>query len=97
MYNHAYNALSQVSFDPKKDAKNKHGISLAEADGVLNDPLALTVEDKAAEGERRFVSIGLDLLQRLTVVVYADYGDKIRLIAARAATPRERRAYEKGI
>jgi len=42
-----------AEFDPKKDAANikKHGVSLSEGDGVLNDPLALTVEDVAAEGE----------------------------------------------
>lgn len=36
-----------AEFDPKKDAVNikKHGVSLSEGDGVLNDPLALTVED----------------------------------------------------
>ena len=36
-----------ADFDPKKDAANikKHGVSLSEGDGVLNDPLALTVEE----------------------------------------------------
>jgi uncharacterized DUF497 family protein len=33
-------------FDPDKDAVNivKHGLSLVEGEGVLNDPLGLTVE-----------------------------------------------------
>jgi len=33
-------------FDPGKDAANivKHGLSLVEGEGVLNDPLGLTVE-----------------------------------------------------
>ena len=45
-----------VNFDPKKDAANikKHGVSLAEGDGVLGDPLALTVKDDSAVGEQRF-------------------------------------------
>ncbi len=49
-----------INFDPKKDAANikKHGVSLSEGDGVLNDPFALTVEADAAEGEQRFVTIG---------------------------------------
>ena len=44
-----------ANFDPKKDAANikKHGVSLSEGDGVLTDPLALTVEDGSAQGERR--------------------------------------------
>ena len=34
-------------FDPDKDAVNivKHGLSLVDGEGVLNDPLGLTVED----------------------------------------------------
>ena len=38
-----------ADFDPKMDAANikKHGVSLSEGDGVLNDPLALTVEGNA--------------------------------------------------
>jgi len=46
-----------ATFDPGKDAVNleKHGVSLSEGDGVLNDPLALTIEDASAEREQRFV------------------------------------------
>ena len=45
------------SFDPTKDAANrkKHGVSLSEGDGVLNDPLALTIEDTSAQGEQRLI------------------------------------------
>ena len=41
-----------ATFDPKKNASNpkKHGISLTEGDGVLSDPLAVTIEDESAEG-----------------------------------------------
>jgi uncharacterized DUF497 family protein len=47
-----------ADFDPKKNAANikRHGVSLSEGDGVLNDPLALTVEDDRAQGEQRFVT-----------------------------------------
>ena len=50
-----------AEFDPKKDAANikKHGVSLAEGDGVLNDPLALTVEDDSAEGEQRYLELAM--------------------------------------
>ena len=49
-----------ATFDPKKDAENlkKHGVSLTEGDGVLSDPLAVTIEDDSAEGEQRFVTLG---------------------------------------
>jgi len=45
----------RATFDPKKNAANlkKHGVSLAEGDGVLNDPLPLTIEDDSAEPKER--------------------------------------------
>jgi uncharacterized DUF497 family protein len=87
------------TFDPKKNAANlrKHGVPLSEGDGVLNDPLALTVEDDAVDSERRFVSIGLNSLGSLMVVVFSHRDDHVRFISVRKATPKERRTYEKGI
>jgi len=86
-------------FDPKKDAANlkKHGVSLSEGDGVLNDPLAITVEDESAEGEQRFVTIGTNVFGALMVVVHTPRGDQLRIISVRNADPKERRAYEKGV
>ena len=88
-----------ADFDPKKDAANikKHGVSLSEGDGVLNDPLALTVEDDSAEGEQRFVTIGMNVLGSLMVVVHAPRGDGSRTISVRKPDPKERRNYEKGV
>ena len=89
----------ESSFDPKKNAINlrKHGVSLVEGDGVLNDPLALTLEDDSAQGEQRFVSIGMNTFGQVMVVVYTYEGENIRLISVRRAEPKERRAYEKGV
>jgi len=86
-------------FDPKKDAANlkKHGVSLSEGDGVLNDPLAITIEDESTEGEQRFVTIGTNVFGALMVVVHTPRGDEGRIISVRKADPKERRAYEKGI
>jgi len=86
-------------FDPKKNAVNlrKHGVSFAEGDGVLNDPLALTIEDDSARGEQRFVSIDMNTFGRVMVVVYTYEGENTRLISVRRAEPKERRAYEKGV
>ena len=88
-----------AEFDPKKDAANikKHGVSLSEGDGVLNDPLALTVEDNAAEGEQRFVTIGVNAFGSLMVVVHSPRGSGSRTISVRKADPKERRNYEKGV
>lgn len=86
-------------FDPKKNAANlkKHGVSLSEGDGVLNDPLALTIEDDSAEGEQRFVTIGMNLFGTLMVVVHTPRGDESRIISVRNPDPRERKNYEKGV
>lgn len=88
-----------AEFDPKKDATNlkKHGVSLSEGDGVLNDPLALTVEDRAAAGEQRFVTLGMNLFGWLMVVVHTPSGEGVRVISVRKADPKERRNYEKGL
>lgn len=98
---HRVHILFQLTsdFDPKKDAANlkKHGVSLSEGDGVLNDPLAITVEDESAEGEQRFVTIGMNVFGSLMVAVYTPRGDEVRIISVRKAEPRERRAYEKGV
>jgi uncharacterized DUF497 family protein len=86
-------------FDPEKNAANiaKHGVSLADGDGVLLDPLAVTIEDSAAVDELRWITVGANSLGLLMVVVWTERGEEIRLISVRPATPEERRAYEKGI
>ena len=88
-----------AEFDPKKNATNlrKHEVSLSEGDGVLNDPLALTIEDASAEGEQRFVTLGTNTFAELMVVVWTDRGDDVRVISARRATAKERRDYEEGV
>ena len=95
----AYTAWVSADFDPKKDAANirKHGISLSEGDGVLSDPLALTIEDESAEGEQRFVTIGMNVFGALMVVVHTPRRDGLRIISVRKPDPRERRDYEKGV
>jgi uncharacterized protein len=86
-------------FDPKKNEANiaKHGVSLSEADGVLLDPLAITVEDGSAMGEVRYVTIGMNSFGSLMVVVWTERETDVRLISARKAEPKERRSYEERI
>ena len=85
-----------LEFDPQKDAENlaKHGVSLAEGDGVLNDPLGITIEDQSAQGEQRMVTIGMNVTGLLMVVVWTDRGGVERPISVRPASPKERRDYE---
>lgn len=44
----------KITFDPNKAAANyrKHGIRFSDAEPVLFNPMALTREDKDADGEQ---------------------------------------------
>lgn len=89
-----------VVWDPKKVRSNrtKHRVSFPDAELVLFDPNAITIEEQWVGDEQRFVTLGMDALGRILVLVYTYRGDMIRLISARKATPREVRTYhEKGI
>jgi len=88
-----------VEFDPDKAAENlrKHGVSFAHAEQALRDPVGVTVEDPDAEGESRFVTLGMDALGRTLVVVYTPRGRRTRIISARKASKAETLAHAKGI
>ncbi|MGC2520172.1 MAG: BrnT family toxin [Burkholderiales bacterium] len=83
-------------YDPAKATANfkQHGVAFADAEGVFQDPLALTQEDPDAEGERRFIAVGVGSAGDLLVVVYTMRGEDVRLISARRATRKERKTYE---
>jgi len=82
--------------DPAKAAANlrKHGVAFADAEGVLADPLGVTVEDPDAVGERRFVTIGLGNAGEVLVLVWTDRDGDCRPISARRPTRKERKLYE---
>jgi hypothetical protein len=85
-------------WDPQKAARNlrKHGVSFDEAITVFLDPLALTFDDPDhSVDERRFITIGLSIEQRLLFVAHADRSeDRIRIISARRATRGESHEYQ---
>lgn len=86
----------RFQYDPAKAVANlkKHGVSFADAEGVLEDPLALTVQDPDFEGEPRFITVGLGSAGELLVVVYTERNDEYRIIPARRPTRKERTSYE---
>ncbi len=94
-----YIVCMEAVWDPGKAAANleKHGVRFADAELVLFDPLAKTLEDLTAAGEQRHVSLGTDALGRVLVVAYTYRDDGVRLISARRATRKERQHYEEGI
>lgn len=87
----------RFEWDPSKDALNqeKHGVSFEEASSVFGDPFSTTIPDPDhSEDEFRFLTLGFSVLNRLIVVIHTDRAESVRLITARAATPKERRSYE---
>jgi len=89
----------RITWDPEKAEINfiKHKIRFSDAELVLYDPFAMTLEEQVIEGEQRFVTVGSDALGRIVVVVYSYRADTIRLISAKKATQSQRKQYEKGI
>lgn len=90
-----HSAVVDIEFDPSKAASNvrKHGVSFADAEQALRDPLSVTIEDPDAESEQRFVTLGMDSLGRVLVVVYTLRGERVRLISARKASRGESEQY----
>jgi uncharacterized protein len=86
-----------VEWDGEKAKANlkKHAVSFIEAASVLDDPLALTIDDRLHSiGEPRYLTIGYSDRHRILVVVYTERGDTVRIISARPATAKERTIYE---
>lgn len=90
-----YTRTVELEWDPKKAAANlrKHDVRFTDAYAVLEDELAVTMEDPHPV-EKRYVTIGLDSLGRVLVVSYTWRGERIRIISVRKAAPSEQRQYE---
>ena len=89
----------ELEWDPSKAAENlrKHRVGFVEASTIFGDPLEVTIPDpEHSEDESRFLSVGLSADARLLVVAYTEREGRIRIIHARVAAPKERRAYESG-
>ncbi len=90
-----HNCGVDIEFDPAKARANlaKHKVGFGHAEQALRDPNACTIEDPDAEGEQRFVTLGMDALGRVLVVVHTPRGDRTRLISARKASKGETEQY----
>ena len=89
----------EFEWDSAKAAANrrKHGITFEEAATVFLDEHATVFDDPdRASSESRFLLVGLSAASRMLIVVHVERADRIRIISARRATPRERRAVEGG-
>ena len=73
----------------------KHGVTFGEGATVFSDEHGLMISDPDHSGdESRFLLVGQSRLRRILVVVSVERGEKIRIISARRAVPRERKVYE---
>ena len=73
-----------------------HGVYFGEAATVLEDDFALTREDLDAQGEQRFVTLGMSATGALLVLVYTHRDpDVYRLISSWKANKPQRNMYEK--
>lgn len=91
-----YYCSVSFEFDPKKAVTNlrKHGVSFAEAEPALYDPMALTREDDDAMAEHRFLTVGTGALGRILMVCWTERNQVVRVISARLANAKERKSYE---
>jgi uncharacterized DUF497 family protein len=88
----------EFEWDAAKAEANaeKHGVTFAEALTVFGDPLEMTIPDPDhSEEEFRFLSMGRSDQRRILVVAYTERDQRIRIISAREAAPKERRQYER--
>ncbi len=84
-----------IEFDPVKARTNyvKHGVSFGHAEQALRDEYAVTIQDPDHHSEQRFLTIGMDSIERLLVVCHTLRGERRRLISARKASSNEARNY----
>lgn len=88
--------MIEFEWDEEKSKlnKHKHGLDFSVAGLVFLDAHAREQEDRSTDyGEVRAVIIGL-VGVRLITVIYTERGDRLRIISARRATPKEREEYE---
>ena len=75
--------------------QQKHGVSFEEAATVFANPLAAIFDDPDhSQDELREIIVGHSDRNRVSIVSFTERGGAVRIISARAATPRERKAYE---
>lgn len=90
--------MLHFEWDERKNSANKkkHGVSFEEAQSVFFDEDAIEYDDpEHSDEEGRFILVGTSYQLRVLVVChcYRRSASVIRIISARTATRRERRAH----
>ncbi|MBU6297045.1 MAG: BrnT family toxin [Alphaproteobacteria bacterium] len=90
----------RFEWDARKAASNKrkHGVSFESAALIFDDPQICELEEGNDHGEIRYRAIG-EALGQLLFVSYTSFEETgeevVRIISARKAEPKERRAYQR--
>jgi len=82
-------------WDEAKNAANiaKHGISFAQAVAIFDGPVVSRVDTRKDYGEARMISYGVIEGAVVVAAVHTDRSGATRIISARLASSRERKAY----
>jgi uncharacterized DUF497 family protein len=87
----------EYTWDERKNGANrkKHGISFETARLVFDDPFHISVQDREADGEARWQTIGMIANPHVLAVAHTvdEDAELIRILSARKATRRERSLY----
>ena len=89
--------MLEFEWDESKARSNAaiHGITFERAKRAFSDPFAVSVfDDRETYGEERLLLIGM-AEGPLLFLVFAEEDDRVRLIAARRATPQEQGIYDR--
>jgi uncharacterized DUF497 family protein len=84
-------------WDDAKAKRNraKHHVTFEEAANVFLDPLARVYDDPDhSPDEQRLLLVGRSVTRRTLLVVHVSRGEHLRIISAREANRRERKAFE---
>jgi uncharacterized protein len=93
----------QFEWNERKDRSNKlkHKVSFAVATLVFEDPGAISTLDTVEDGEECWLTLGSagGIVLLLVAHTYREdaEGERIRIVSARKATPRERQLYEENL
>ena len=84
----------EFEWDESKARRNveKHGITFKEAAEAFFDPFYQTGDASVNDEQRDFI-MGYSLAQRLLLLIYAERGERTRIISARPATHSERKLH----
>jgi uncharacterized DUF497 family protein len=93
----SYSYVVEFDWAEAKAASNltKHEVGFEEATTGFDNPLAVIFDDeKHSTDERREIIIGHSQRNRLLLVSFTERAHAVRLVSARLATRKERKAYE---